>query len=177
MDAPNWSFMGLAPAGATQGGISVLPSQYPYVYRDNVTNDFFGTTVADPYRWLENTDSNATLACEALPAISHSNVAAPVMKGMHVASQCAQDQYSRESSCASSAGRLAAIQAVDRGVHHPVGSGTSVKCHVKLSMGNCHVLTSPMNLHCCWGCKSEWASPACSCPGAEQPDAAGAVHL
>ena len=42
----------------------MLPSQYPYVYRDNVTKNFFGTEVADPYRWLEDTDSNATLACE-----------------------------------------------------------------------------------------------------------------
>ena len=55
----------LAYAGAAQGGISVLPSRYPYVYRDNVTNNFFGTEVADPYRWLENTDSNETLACKA----------------------------------------------------------------------------------------------------------------
>ena len=53
-------------AGAAQGGISVLPSQYPPVYRDNVTDDFFGTIVADPYRWLENTDSPETLACELL---------------------------------------------------------------------------------------------------------------
>ena len=53
-------------AGAAQGGISVLPSQYPPVYRDNVTDDFFGTVVADPYRWLENTDSPETLACELL---------------------------------------------------------------------------------------------------------------
>ncbi len=57
----------LPHAGAVQGGISVLPSLYPYVYRDNVTNTFFGTEVADPYRWLENTDSNETLACEDLP--------------------------------------------------------------------------------------------------------------
>ncbi|CAL5219022.1 g780 [Coccomyxa viridis] len=65
------AFVALRPAcavnstviqGAVQGGISVLPSLYPYVYRDNVTNTFFGTEVADPYRWLENTDSNETLA-------------------------------------------------------------------------------------------------------------------
>jgi hypothetical protein len=42
----------------------VLPSQYPPVYReDNETADFFGTIVSDPYRWLENTDSNETTAC------------------------------------------------------------------------------------------------------------------
>ena len=51
-------------AGAVQTGLSVLPSQYPAVRRDNVTDDFFGTVVADPYRWLEDTDSNETLACE-----------------------------------------------------------------------------------------------------------------
>ena len=57
------------PAGAVQSGISVLPSQYPPVWReDNVTQDFFGTIVSDPYRWLEDTDSNATLACAKLLA-------------------------------------------------------------------------------------------------------------
>ena len=70
---------GLPHAGATQGGISVLPSQYPYVYRDNVTNEFFGSTVADPYRWLENTDSNATLACEALSEPSQPVAAMPIV--------------------------------------------------------------------------------------------------
>ncbi|CAK0747901.1 hypothetical protein CVIRNUC_001798 [Coccomyxa viridis] len=48
--------------GALQGGLSVDPSRYPAVYRDNVTDNFLGTEVADPYRWLEDTDSNATLA-------------------------------------------------------------------------------------------------------------------
>ncbi len=65
-------------AGAAQGGISVLPSQYPPVHRDNVTNDFFGTVVADPYRWLEDTDSPETLACELL---QHSG------KGFHCSKQ------------------------------------------------------------------------------------------
>lgn len=51
--------------GAVQSGLSVLPLQYPPVRRDdNVTDDYFGTVVHDPYRWLENTDSNATLACK-----------------------------------------------------------------------------------------------------------------
>ena len=71
---------GLPHAGATQGGISVLPSQYPYVYRDNVTNEFFGSTVADPYRWLENTDSNATLACEAFSEPSQPVAAMPIVR-------------------------------------------------------------------------------------------------
>nr|QOL01125.1 putative extracellular protein CSOL_049 [Pseudococcomyxa simplex] len=51
------------PQGAVQSGLVVLPSQYPPVYReDNETADFFGTIVSDPYRWLENTDSNETTA-------------------------------------------------------------------------------------------------------------------
>ena len=58
-----------ACTGALQGGLSVDPSRYPPVYRDNVTDNFFRTEVADPYRWLEDTDSNATLACEALPSL------------------------------------------------------------------------------------------------------------
>ena len=86
----------------------MLPSQYPYVYRDTVTNVFFGQTVADPYRWLENTDSNETLACEALPAVSHSDAAVHVMKRMHLASQDVPDQYSTDSSCVGDAVRLAA---------------------------------------------------------------------
>lgn len=50
-------------AGAVQTGLVVMPAQYPPVYRDNVTTDIFGTIVADPYRWLEDTDSNETMAC------------------------------------------------------------------------------------------------------------------
>ena len=50
-------------AGAVQSGLVVMPSQYPSVYRENVTTDIFGTMVADPYRWLEDTDSNETMAC------------------------------------------------------------------------------------------------------------------
>ncbi len=50
-----------------QSGLVVVPSQYPPVYREeNETADFFGTIVSDPYRWLENTDSNETIACAHL---------------------------------------------------------------------------------------------------------------
>ncbi|NDV60409.1 prolyl oligopeptidase family protein [Bacteroides sp. 519] len=35
---------------------------YPAAEKDDVTDDYFGTTVADPYRWLENDTSAATAA-------------------------------------------------------------------------------------------------------------------
>ncbi len=34
--------------------------QYPATQKGTVTDDYFGTTVADPYRWLENTDTAET---------------------------------------------------------------------------------------------------------------------
>ena len=36
--------------------------QYPKAAKDTVVDDYFGTKVADPYRWLENTDSDKTVA-------------------------------------------------------------------------------------------------------------------
>ena len=69
-----------AYAGAAQGGISVDPSRYPQVYRDNVTDTFFGTVVADPYRWLENTDSNETLACKCFSALVNARGAMPAVR-------------------------------------------------------------------------------------------------
>jgi prolyl oligopeptidase len=35
---------------------------YPEAARDDIVEDFFGTTVADPYRWLEEMDSDRTTA-------------------------------------------------------------------------------------------------------------------
>jgi prolyl oligopeptidase len=35
---------------------------YPAARRDDVTDDYHGTTIADPYRWLEDTDSPETAA-------------------------------------------------------------------------------------------------------------------
>ena len=35
--------------------------EYPKTERDNVVDDYFGTKVADPYRWLENDTSAATM--------------------------------------------------------------------------------------------------------------------
>ena len=36
--------------------------QYPQARKDTVTDNYFGTVVADPYRWLENDTSAETAA-------------------------------------------------------------------------------------------------------------------
>ena len=41
---------------------SIKPLAYPKTAKDTVTDDYFGTKVADPYRWLENDTSAATKA-------------------------------------------------------------------------------------------------------------------
>src|SRR6202022_3804253 len=48
---------GTAPAAAVP---LALPPMYPPTARGNVTDDYRGTKVADPYRWLEQLDSDAT---------------------------------------------------------------------------------------------------------------------
>jgi prolyl oligopeptidase len=48
------TFMG----GMAMGGAL----KYPVAKKQDVVDDYFGTKVADPYRWLENTDSPETLA-------------------------------------------------------------------------------------------------------------------
>lgn len=58
-------------AGAPQSGLTVLPSQYPAVERDeSVVEELHGVKVADPYRWLEDPDSAATQACESASTAS-----------------------------------------------------------------------------------------------------------
>ena len=47
----------LAPALATAQGI-----QYPKTAKDGTVDNYFGTSVADPYRWLENDTSRETAA-------------------------------------------------------------------------------------------------------------------
>ena len=35
---------------------------YPEVHKDSVTDEYFGTSISDPYRWLENDTSAETEA-------------------------------------------------------------------------------------------------------------------
>jgi prolyl oligopeptidase len=45
------------------GGIAMGGGlKYPIAKKGDVVDDYFGTKVADPYRWLENTDSPETIA-------------------------------------------------------------------------------------------------------------------
>src|ERR1700740_626311 len=37
------------------------PLEYPRAEKGDVVDDYFGTKVQDPYRWLENTDSPETI--------------------------------------------------------------------------------------------------------------------
>ena len=48
--------------GAPGGGLSVDPSSYPWVSRDDVREDMFGVEVHDPYRSLEDSESSRTAA-------------------------------------------------------------------------------------------------------------------
>ena len=46
-------------AAAAQAAVAL---KYPAAPRGNVADDYHGTSVADPYRWLEELDSPATRA-------------------------------------------------------------------------------------------------------------------
>ena len=47
-------------AGCTMGGLRLAPAEYPDVARGSVSDDFFGTRVEDPYRWLEDLSAPST---------------------------------------------------------------------------------------------------------------------
>src|SRR6058998_179703 len=42
-------------------GAGAQPLAYPPTPRDNVEDDYHGTRVSDPYRWLERLDDRATI--------------------------------------------------------------------------------------------------------------------
>lgn len=42
------------------------PERYPDVKRGEVVDDLHGMQVADPYRWLEDPDSEETKSCASL---------------------------------------------------------------------------------------------------------------
>ena len=52
--------VGMSPAPAT-------PLVYPITARVNVTDKYNGVAVEDPYRWLEDLDSDATRQLESRP--------------------------------------------------------------------------------------------------------------
>ncbi|MGH8444700.1 MAG: prolyl oligopeptidase family serine peptidase [Solimonas sp.] len=55
--------MGVVMGGAMAGGAAQAePLKYPAAPRGDVVDDYFGSKVADPYRWLEDVDSPQTRA-------------------------------------------------------------------------------------------------------------------
>ncbi len=68
------------PAGATAGE---PPLQYPAAKKVDVVDDYHGTKVADPYRWLEHADDQETAAwVEAQNALSHGFVEGPTREAL-----------------------------------------------------------------------------------------------
>ena len=50
-------------AGATAGGLSINSTEYPNVTRSEFSEVLHGREVPDPYRWLEEPDSDDTKSC------------------------------------------------------------------------------------------------------------------
>src|SRR5215470_2515335 len=57
-----WTAFMLVSAALLMGAAPSARLQYPAAPRGSVTDTYFGTTVADPYRWLEDVDSPQTVA-------------------------------------------------------------------------------------------------------------------
>ncbi|MGC4029900.1 MAG: prolyl oligopeptidase family serine peptidase [Steroidobacteraceae bacterium] len=54
------TLLGGALCASCTSGPRLAPEQYPRTARGDVVDQFFGTAVADPYRWLEDVDSPQT---------------------------------------------------------------------------------------------------------------------
>ncbi|MFT3787550.1 MAG: prolyl oligopeptidase family serine peptidase [Tepidisphaeraceae bacterium] len=57
----------------------MLPTTAPALHRDDIVDDYHGTKIADPFRWLETPDSPATRAfIEQQDAITRNQLATPL---------------------------------------------------------------------------------------------------
>ena len=55
-----WLLLLLVPAPARAQSSTAQSLTYPATRRDSVVDEYYGTRIADPYRWLEQLDSPAT---------------------------------------------------------------------------------------------------------------------